>query len=108
MAEISLEARLDMAAWIEVSGDLDGPDSAVLLDIARSADGNPVTIDARHTRSLSPKGCEALRYVGDQLADQGRRLRVVYRPGSPVAEALDSSGTLQHPSLEFADGGSTV
>jgi hypothetical protein len=106
MAEISLGARSDSAGWIEVSGDLDGPDSAVLLDTARSADGDPVTIDARHTRALSAEGCEALRYVGDQLADQGRRVRIVYRPGSTVAEALADSGTLQHPSLEFADGGS--
>ena len=106
MAEVSLGARSDMAAWIEVSGDLDGPDSAILLDTARSAEGNPVTIDARHTRSLSSEGCEALRYVGDQLADQGRRVRIVYHPGSTVAEALADSGTLQYPSLEFADGGS--
>ncbi len=105
MAEIVLEDRPNVAPWIVLGGELDGPDSADLLDTARAVPDGVVTIDARALRSLSPEGCEVLRYVGDDLADQGRRVRVVYRPGSSVEEALAATGTLRHSTLEFADGG---
>jgi len=107
MADIVLEDRPNVAPWIVLGGDLDGPDSAHLLDTARAVGEGVVTIDARGLRSLSPEGCEVLRYVGDEMADRGRRVRVVYRPGSPVDAALAASGTLEHSTLEFADGGAS-
>ena len=103
MAEIMVEERPDVAPLVVVTGRLGGRDSANLLDTARSIPDDVVTIDARDIGALSPDGCEVLKYVGDQLADQGRTVRVAYRQGSRVERVLAETGTLLYPTLVFTD-----
>lgn len=89
----------DVAHWVTVGGTLKEADLAALLEAAGSRHLGVVTLDLCDLEALTPGGCWTIRCLADELWVRGCRLSVLFRDEGPVAEALRSSGTMQHPRL---------
>jgi len=90
--------------WLVIGGTLKEADLVPLLQAAGSTDPGVVTLDLCDLEALTPGGCWTIRRLADDLWAKGCRLSVVFPERGPVAEALRSSGTLQHPRLTVEVG----
>jgi hypothetical protein len=87
------------AQWLTVGGTLKEADLAPLMEAVAPTDPRSVTLDLCDLETLTPGGCWTIRRLADDLWVRGCRLAVVFPEEGPVADALRSSGTMQHPRL---------
>ena len=70
-----------------------------LLEAVASTGPGSVTLDLCDLEALTPGGCWTIRRLADDLWAKGYWLSVVFPEEGQVADALRSSGTVQHPRL---------
>lgn len=92
---------LESAQWLVIRGTLREADLAMLLEDSTGDDRSDVTLDLFDAENLTPGGCWAIRRLADELWSRRRRLTVMFQLGGRVADALRSSGTIQHPRAVF-------
>jgi hypothetical protein len=89
----------DRARWLILQGTLKEADLLPLLETVIAGDVGIVTLDLCDLETLTTGGCWTIRRLADELWVRGCRLSVVFSEDGPVADALRSSGTMQHPRI---------